>query len=383
LSGELILDDPVQISRIDKKGMLSLCLRAHALFREALLLSREVKPPGEVKVSSKVAIKYGTPREVVIAGMGGSSIGGELLKDYLLDVASVPILIHNDYELPAYADEDTLVFVNSYSGETEETLSAFVEAVKRGCMIVAVTSGGHLKSLCNRLKLPCLTVPSGLPPRAALPYFFFPSLAFMEELGLASVKKEDLLETERVLEEISEENSPQVPLEKNLAKSLALNLHGTIPVIYGSGKLCAVAHRWKTQLNENSKVPCKYEVIPELNHNEVVGWEAPEKLTRQFSVVLLRDSDESPRLKLRIEATKKIALRRVSKVLEVQARGKSELAKMFSLVHLGDLVSVYLAILSRVDPWPVETISKIKSELGKKLRTVKKLEVEVESLLGD
>jgi len=383
LSGEAILNDPVQIEEIDKKGMLKLCLRTHVLYREAFLLSRKVKPPREVKVSSKVLIRYASPKKVVIVGMGGSSIGGELLKDYLRNVTVIPILICNDYELPAYAGKDTLVFVNSYSGETEETLSAFVEAVRRGCMIVAVTSGGHLKSLCEKLKLPCLTIPGGLPPRTALPYFFFPSLAFMEELGVASIKNEDLLETERVLEEISKECSPQVPLEENLAKSLAANLYGTIPVIYGSGKLCAVAHRWKTQLNENSKVPCKYEVFPELNHNEVVGWEAPEKLTKTFSVVLLRDPEESPRLKLRIEVTKRIALRKVGKVLEVQARGKSELARMFSLVHLGDLVSVYLAILSKIDPWPVETISKIKSELREKLRTIEKLEVEVERLFGD
>jgi len=380
LSDKTVLDDPVRIEKVDKKGMLNLCLRAHVLCREAVLLSEGMELPREVKISSGIRIRYATPRNVIVAGMGGSSIGGELLQDFLQDVSPVPILTCNNYELPAYAGRDTLVFVNSYSGETEETLSAFVEAVKRGCMVVAITSGGHLKSFCEKLKLPCLIVPSGLPPRAALPYFFFPLLAFMKKLGVAS-GNEDLTETERVLEEISRENSPQIPLEDNLAKRLAVKLRGTIPAIYGSRKLRAVAHRWKTQLNENSKAPCKYEVFPELNHNEVVGWEAAESLTKRFSVVLLRDPDEPPQLKLKIETTKRIALRKPCSVLEVHARGKSEMAKMFSLIHVGDLVSVYLAILLGVDPWPVETISKIKRELKERLGTLERLEGEVERLL--
>lgn len=381
MSEKVVLDDPLRIEKIDKKGMLRLCLKTHVLCREAKRLFERIGLPRKVEIPGGVLIRYMAPRNVIVAGMGGSSVGGEILRDLLRDVVSVPIGTCNDYELPAYADRDTLVFAVSYSGETEETLSTFVEAVKRGCMVVAVTSGGHLKSMCERLGLPCVTVPSGLPSRVALPYLFFPLLTLMEELGVASGQSKDLQETERVLKEICEENSPQTPLEENPAKRLAVKLQGTIPVIYGSRNLRAVARRWKTQLNENSKVPCRYEVFPELDHNEVEGWEAPESLTKRFSVVLLRDPDEPPRLKLRIEATKKLVLRKVCEVLEVHARGRSKLTKMFSLIQIGDLVSVYLAALLGVNPWPAEAISKIKTELREELGTVKRLEAEVERIL--
>jgi len=160
-----------------------------------------------------------------------------------------------------------------------------------------------------------------------------------------------------------------------------LELNETIPVIYGFRYYASVAHRWKTQLNENSKIPCKYEVFPELNHNEVVGWEKTGDFAKNFAAVLLREQNEPPEIKNRIEATKQIALQDLGKIFEVNAIGKTRLAKMFSLLYIGDLVSIYLAILRKVDPWPVETIAKIKQVLKERLNLISKIELEIEELL--
>ena len=365
-----LLDDVEKISRIDKDGMLNICLKTDKMTADAIKFAREAEFPRD----------YTKCERIVVLGMGGSSIGGELLRDWLLEKSPIPIETCNDYELPAYINEDSLVFAISYSGETEETLTAFIEAYKRKCKIFAITSGGHLKAFCERLNVPFLAIPKGFAPRAALPYMFFPMAIFAEKMGLVKGIANDLEETVRIIKEISEENDVKKPFRENSAKKMAFELYGTIPAIYGFRHYSSVAHRWKTQLNENSKVACKYEVFPELNHNEVVGWEASEKTAKQFSIVLLRDSDEPEEIKMRIEIAKAMAFKNVGKVLEVKAKGKSKLAKMFSLLHFGDLVSIYLAILNEKDPTPVKMISAMKAELRRKLRTIEKLELEVEKL---
>jgi len=365
-----LLDDVEKFDQIDKSGMLNICLKTDEIASDAIKLARKAEFPKD----------YIKCRRMVVLGMGGSSIGGELLRDWLLEGVRVPIEICNDYRLPAYIDKDSFVFVISYSGETEETLTAFVEAYKRGCRLFAITSGGHLGAFCEKLGVPLLTIPKGLAPRAALPYMFFPMAIFTEKMELVERIEKDIEETLKILRELSEESKVERPFEENSAKKIAFELYGTIPAIYGFRHYSSVAHRWKTQLNENSKVPCKYEVFPELNHNEAVGWECSEEITKHFSIVLLRDPDEPDEIKARIEATKAIAFRNVGKVLEVMARGKSKLAKMFSLLHFGDLVSIYLAILNMKDPTPVKTISAVKVELKKKLGTIEKLELEVEKL---
>jgi glucose/mannose-6-phosphate isomerase len=305
--------------------------------------------------------------------MGGSAIGGEILRDWLLNELPIPIEVCRDYVLPAYVNEETLVFAISCSGNTEETLSAFADAVKRGCMVITITSGGHLLSFSEKLHVPHLTIPGGLPPRVTLPYLFFPLPILMEKLGILKSREKEIQEAVKVIEKLSRENSPETPVKNNLSKKLALELDETIPVVYGFREYAAVAHRLKTQFNENSKVPCKHEVFPELNHNEVVGWEASDALTKCFSVLLIRDRDESPEIKNRIEATKSLALNKAKKVLELYARGESKLARMFSVLHVGDLASVYLAILHNTDPTPVETIDKIKEELKERFKVIERL----------
>ncbi len=364
-----ILDQPTKIEKIDKSNMLRHCMKTADYCQESVELVMQTELPKKM-----------TPRLIMILGMGGSGIGGEILRDWFRDDFSIPIEVCSDYILPAYANENTMVFAVSHSGNTEETLTAFVNAVQRRCVVMTITSGGHLLSLSRRLQLPCLVIPKHFPPRVALPYTFFPLPIVLNRMGVVSNVLEEIEETIRNLRKVSEENSPVNPAEENPAKKLALELEGTIPFVYGFREYGAVAHRLKTQLNENSKVPSSYNVFPELNHNETVGWEASENLTKNFSVILIRDRHEPSEVKHRIEMTKMHALKKAHKVLEIYATGKTKLARMFSVLHIGDLVSVYLAILRNVDPTPVATISKIKTEMKKKFDIAKKLEAEIETL---
>jgi glucose/mannose-6-phosphate isomerase len=364
-----ILDQPEKIKAIDKSNMLSHCMKTADYSQEALQLAREVGLP-----------KKRQHQHILIAGMGGSGIGGEILRGWLRDDLRIPIEICNDYTLPAYVNNDTLVFAISYSGNTEETLSAFVDAVRRRCTIITITSGGHLLSSSSKLELPTIAIPRSLPPRVALPYTFFPLPVILNRVGIVSDVQSEIEEALQTLKKVSEENAPKIPVEDNQAKKLACELEGTIPIVYAFREYGAVAHRWKTQFNENSKVPSSYNVFPELNHNETVGWEASENLTKNLSVVLIRDRDEPPEVTHRIEMTKQHALRKAKRILEVYATGETRLAKMFSVLHIGDLVSVYLAILRKVDPTPVRTITKVKTELTKKSGMAKKLAAEIEAL---
>jgi len=358
------LDDLNHIRSVDKGGMLSFCMDTPKHYKEAL------------RMANKVAINYSKPKAIIVAGMGGSAIGGELLKDWGRDNVKVPIEICREYSLPAYADDKTLAFILSYSGETEETLNAFLEAVKKKCMIICVSSGGALSDFTENMGFPNLRIPAGLPPRAALPYLFAPLLIFMEKLGLVSEVEGEVSDAINVMEQVCLENSPERPLMENFSKKLAADVNGTVPVIYGFSFYRSVAQRFKQQFNENSKVPSKWEVFPELNHNEVVGWERAEMFTKHFSTILIRDKNESEEIRRRIEFTKELALNRTAGVYEVWSRGESKLSKMISALLIGDFTSIYLAILRGIDPTPVETINRIKmkiAEIGTKERILQEL----------
>lgn len=332
------------------------------------MLSFCVEAPRHCQRAAKLAwavpVNYSKPKTIIVAGMGGSAIGGELLKDWAMDKIAVPIEVCREYSLPAYADERTLVFVISYSGETEETLSMFLDATKRNCMTFCISSGGKLLEFAEKLKLPYLRVASGMPPRAALPYLFLPMLIILEKLGLLSNVNSEVSEAIKVLEKVKDENSPEIPLDDNFSKMLASKINGTAPVIYGFKIYRAVAQRYKQQFNENSKVPAKWEFFSELNHNEIVGWEAAKKLANCFSAIFIRDKDEPKEIRQRIEVTKELMFEEAAKkIFEVWSVGESRLAKMLYAIYIGDFTSVYLAILRGVDPTPVKTISLLKERI--------------------
>jgi glucose/mannose-6-phosphate isomerase len=364
-----VLDDTDKIRRIDKSEMLSFCVDAAKHYQEA------------AKTAQKLSLQYSKPDNVIVAGMGGSAIGGELLKDWARDKAQVPIEVSRAYSLPVYANEKSLVVIVSYSGETEESLSAFLDAAKRKCMIFCVSSGGSLLEFAEKLKLPYLRVPSGMPPRAALPYLFVPLLKSLEKMKMVPSFSEDLSEAIPLLARIGSKNAPQKPVKESFAKRLASEINGTVPVVYGFGVYRSVAQRFKQQFNENSKVPSKWEFFSELNHNEIVGWEHAEKLARCFSTIFIRDKNEPNEIRNRIETTKSL-MPPDSNMFEVWSQGKSALAKMLSTICIGDFTSVYLAILRGVDPTPVSTIALLKEKVKKVgtkekiIRELKKVAVE-------
>jgi glucose/mannose-6-phosphate isomerase len=345
-----VLDDIGKIRKVDKSNMLAFCVDAAEHYRKA------------ARTAEKISLQYANPANIVVAGMGGSAIGGELLKDWVRDKVQVPVEVNRDYVLPAYANEKSLVVVVSYSGETEETLSTFLDAVKRKCMIFCVSSGGSLLEFAEKLGVPYLRVPSGMPPRASLPYLFVPLPKSLEKAGVVSGVSGELSEAIRLLERVSGENAPEKPVKDNFAKTLASGINGSIPVVYGFGVFRSVAQRFKQQFNENSKVPSKWEFFSELNHNEIVGWENAEKLAECFSTIFIRDKAESDAICSRIEITKSL-LSSGSKMFEVWSQGKGVLARMLSTVCIGDFTSVYLAVLRNVDPTPVENINLLKEKL--------------------
>ncbi len=364
-----ILDQQDKINEIDRSNMLVDMLKTPDYCRDAIKRAKQVNVPEKVN-----------PKNIVVVGMGGSAIGGEILHDWLRDTLPIPIQVCRNYTLPAYVNKDTLVFVNSYSGNTEETLSAFLAATQRNCTVAAVTSGGQLESFCKKLQVPHTIIPKGLQPRVAIPYNFFPFPVLMEKMGIISNIDKELDDAIRTLEKTAKANAPDIATKSNKAKQLASELLETLPVAYGFNQYTCIAHRIKTQFNENSKIPSKAEVFSELNHNETVGYDAPESLTKQLTVILIRDQQEPPEIRNRIETTTNLVLGKAKKVLEIWAEGKGKLAKMLSVMCVGDFASVYLAVLQNKDPTPVKIIDRVKSELAKKNRMKEHFEAELAKL---
>ncbi len=346
-----LLDNVERINAVDKSGMLNFSVNAAKHYREA------------AENAEKIVVDYPKPDNIIVAGLGGSAIGGDLLKDWAKTQLSVPVEVSREYKLPAYANKKTLVFITSYSGDTEETLSSYLDALKRKCMIYCITSGGALLKYARKHKVPHLQVPSGMPPRAALPYMLLPLLVYMEKAGLAKGVKEELKETFSLLEKISQDNGPEKQANENFAKGLAQNIGESTPIIYGFGFYRSVAQRFKQQFNENSKSAAKWEYFSELDHNEIVGWEGRGEQCKWFTIVLIRDVDEPVEIESRIEISKQIMERAGLVMIDLEAQGTTPLAKMLSTILVGDFTSVYLAILRGADPTPVKTITVLKSTL--------------------
>ncbi|MCL5876398.1 MAG: bifunctional phosphoglucose/phosphomannose isomerase [Candidatus Bathyarchaeota archaeon] len=346
-----LLDDIEKIRAVDKSGMIDFCINAPQHYREA------------AKIAQKIKASYSVPDNIIIVGMGGSAIGGDLFKDWARNKLTVPIEVNREYNLPQYADQKTLVVVSSYSGDTEESLSAFLDALKRGCMVFCVSSGGKLIKAAKKHKVPYLQVPGGMPPRAALPYMLIPLLVYMEKAGLVKGVSEELEETFAVLEKVVEENGPERPQNDNFAKNTAHFLWNSAPVVYGFGFYRSVAQRFKQQFNENSKSPAKWEYFPELDHNEIVGWSGKGEQCKWFSIIFIRDADEPGEIESRIDITKAIIESAGIVTFDLHVQGKSCLSKMLSTVVVGDFLSVYLAVERKADPTPVRTIDLLKNKL--------------------
>ncbi|MEA3485968.1 MAG: bifunctional phosphoglucose/phosphomannose isomerase [Candidatus Aerophobetes bacterium] len=351
------IDDLQAIEKIDRSQMRKLLLEFPLQCEKAIQIGDNLNIP------QNYLQKRGG---IVICGMGGSAIGGEVLKTLLSEKMKVPIFVNRDYNLPQYIDEKILAFIVSYSGNTEEALSAYEEAKKRGSLIIFISSGGKLKKLSREDKIFLITIPPGMPPRTALGYLFIPLLKTLERLGLVEKKDYNYNELLKILSVIRDRYSPQVPLKKNFAKSTACELLGKIPLIYGvERKTDVVACRLKTQFNENSKVAAFWNVFPELNHNEIVGWTGVGKVDlKEFYPIFIRDDEEKERIKKRIEITQSIMKEKGIRWTEIWSEGKNPLTKIFSSIYIGDWISFYLAILQEIDPTPIKMIDLFKKQLN-------------------
>jgi glucose/mannose-6-phosphate isomerase len=348
------LDDVKVYKRLDPSNMLE---HLHGLPRQCSTAWHQAK-------DFNMPQDYAKIDKAVVLGMGGSAIGGSLLRNFASRLPKPIIFVNRDYELPAFIDDKTLVIASSYSGNTEETLSAFSQALERKCKRLAITSGGRLKTLAQNAKVPVFTIDHSSQPRAALGYSFIPLIAFLQKLGFLEDKTAEVEAMIQDLEKLLREVKETGPTSSNRAKQLAARLQGKIAVIYGAGILSAVARRWKTQLNENSKAWAFHETFPELNHNAVVGYQSTPELASKVYVVLLRCPSLHPRTSIRYRVTSELLKQNNIGHEIVDTHGEGELSQMMSLIYLGDWVSYYLAILNDTDPTPVEAIDYLKKRLS-------------------
>jgi glucose/mannose-6-phosphate isomerase len=313
------------------------------------------------KVESTNLGRWDSPAGLLVAGMGGSAVGGALARAILGDHAVRPILAARSYGLPAWTTPDTTVLCSSYSGDTEETLACYEAAGMLGATRVVVTTGGELAEAARRDGVPVIPAAGGFQPRAAVGYATVAALEVAAACGAGPRMGSEIDVAAEHLEALVEEWGPEAP-EDSLAKSVARRLHGTIPLIAGAGLTTPIAYRWKTQINENAKAHAFAHELPELDHNELVGWSGSDGLG-PFAQVFLDDSDTHPRTKARIDLTSALIGDAAQDVVRVESRGRTTAERVLSLVLLGDLVSLYLAVLRGVDPGPVDVLVRLKHEL--------------------
>lgn len=304
-------------------------------------------------------------QNIVFSGMGGSAIGSDLLLDFIRDELRLPAAVNREYAIPAFVNKHTLFISVSYSGNTEETLSALESAITAGAKVVGLSSGGQLEKVCKDNNCALISIPSGLPPRQALGYLFFSFLFLFEKLGFVSSKSAEVEETVDYLSKQAERFSTSSNISPNLPNHIAQTVYYTIPVIYTAVQhFASVPIRWRNQFNENSKVMAFSNVFPEMNHNEIMGWEGPREVNEKLRAIILRDLDESPRNKNRINITKDILKQKQIPILEIFAEGNSRLTRLFSLIYIGDWASYYLAMLNEADPIKIESIDVLKARLA-------------------
>ncbi|MGI8920762.1 MAG: bifunctional phosphoglucose/phosphomannose isomerase [Solirubrobacteraceae bacterium] len=339
------------IARVDTAGELDLILELPSHLRDALW-----------RVESAGLRRLDAPGGLVVAGMGGSAIGGVLARAALGDRASRPIGWARDYGLPSWATGQAMVLCASYSGETEETLAAYEAAGAVGAPRIVVSSGGRLAAQARKDQVPIIPVPGGMRASRAVGYMMVAALEVAALCGAGDGLRAEIDVAAAQAEELLDEWGPEGDPE-NLAKSLARDLHGTAPVIAGAGLTVPIAYRWKSEINISAKVPSFANELPELDHNEVVGWDGA--LERgSFSFVALDDSDLHPRVRARMALTLKLISEQSSGCYRVETRGETRTARVISLVVLGDLVALYLAVLRGVNPSASPAIERLRRELA-------------------
>jgi glucose/mannose-6-phosphate isomerase len=306
---------------------------------------------------------YSACENIVVTGMGGSAIGGDVVETIVHQELKIPFYVNRNYTLPNWVNGKTLVICSSYSGNTEESLSAYEDALKKGAMICGISTGGQLSEKIQSKGFDLITIPEGLQPRAALAYSFVPMLYLLRKIGLISNSSIDdlsnsitFLEKKREIYSVGDTSNPIFKLAKNI--------YGMIPIIYGiTDTTGVVALRWKSQLCENSKMLAYYNEIPEMNHNEIVGWGNNPDLLSELAVIWLRDKNDNERVRKRQDITIKLLNDVDIMQYEVNAEGANKIERLLNLINYGDWLSYWCAILHNTDPSPVERINKLKKAL--------------------
>ena len=348
------LDNLELIEKVDSANIFSYLQRFDRQVAQALALSAQLD-------SEKWMGQTGTLRQIVFSGMGGSAIGGDLVRDLLGPDLGVPLVVNRSYFLP-FVDSQTLVVLCSYSGNTAETLSCFSKAREAGARILTITSGGQLLEASRRYATPVVLIPGGYPPRCAIGFTSVLLLGLLARLDLAPDL--DIAGWGSWLEARASALGPGIPVRENSAKQLAERLQGCILLIYGSqGRLGSVARRWAGQFAENGKQLAHFSVIPEMNHNELVGWRHPEQPLSRLAAIFLRDREEHQEVSRRFQLTADLVRERAGHCEEIWSSGSSWPERLWSLVLLGDFTSVYTGILNGEDPTPVEVIEQFKRRL--------------------
>ena len=342
-------------STIDPQDMFGAIYNFTDQIKEAITIGEQIKLNKD----------YSSCNNIVVAGMGGSAIGGDVAKTITQNELTVPFFVNRNYSLPNWVNEKTLVICSSYSGNTEESLSAYEDALKKGAMICGISTGGQLSEKIQSKGYDLITIPGGLQPRAALAYSFVPMLYLLNKIGLISnTLIDDLSNSISPLEMRRDTNS--IGDTSNPIYKLAKEIYGMIPIIYGiTDTTGVVALRWKGQLSENSKMLAYHNEIPELNHNEIVGWGNNPDLLSELSVIWLRDKNDNKRVRARQDITKSLLDDMDIIQHEVNAEGANNLERLLYLINFGDWLSYWCAILHNTDPSPVEKINKLKKALEK------------------
>lgn len=349
------LDDVAVLRDLDSRGALAETDRYAEQFREGRRLIDEFQGSlGE------------TPRQVMILGTGGgSAAAAKLLGAALFGRCRAPIQLNQAYDLPAHIGRETFVIAVSHSGTTEEILSAYQQALERGSRSLVITSGGGLKEVAAANGVPVVSVPGGKMPRIVLGYLVVPLLVLFERLGLIEPDPAEFDDLLAVLESGPSHFGVELPTVRNRAKQIALALRDKTPVVYGLNPLTgAAADRWKRQFGENSKVMAFANSFPDAHHDEAVGWDQEREALQRFAFVILSDDSAGPRLLSRVKASREVLVERGATVEVVEAAGRGRLGRLFSLVHVGDYVSLYLSLCRGIDPTPVAVIDHFKSVLA-------------------
>lgn len=340
-------------AQLDKSDMLGKVTRFPEQMAEAWKIGRDFA----------ATLQPGDYRHVVVLGMGGSAIGGDMLRSSLGDRLRVPVYSCRDYTVPPYLVDGALVIVSSYSGDTGETLSAYDSVRESSAAAIAISSGGKLEKICERDGVPFCRIPGGMPPRSAIAYSYFPALQVLRATQLADIDETEFDEACQTLEDRCREYAIDNP--NNPAIKLAKILHGRFPIVYsGSGLFEAVARRWACQFNENSKTLAHFAIFTELSHNEINGWEALPELMKNAVVLSLEDVDDHKMTRAQTKICLDIVAPLAAGIEHFDGGHGGRLSRALSMMILGDFASVYLGYLNGVDPSPVEKIVYLKQQLA-------------------